>query len=175
VFADPSNTAARSLQADALEQLGYQAESAVWRDFYLMGANELRNGTPSFKGLRPTATADTMRAMTPQMVLDLCAMKVNGPRAIDDAIRLEFQFDNGWSTHLVLANGVVHYSRKSAARPDAVITTTAFALGSMANELSTLTDEVDNGSTTVTGDVATFARFLGLLDQFELFFPIVEP
>lgn len=175
VFADPANDAARSLQADALEQLGYQAESAVWRDFYLMGAQELRSGTPSFKGMRPTATADTMRAMTPQMVLDLCAMKVNGPRAIDEDIHLEFHFDNGWSTHLVLANGVVHYTARSTAKPHAIVTTTAFALGSMANELTTLADEVGNGSTTVTGDVATFERFLALLDQFELFFPIIEP
>lgn len=175
VFADATNTAARALQADALEQLGYQSESAVWRDFYLMGAQELRNGTPAVKGIRPTATADTMRAMTPQMVLDLCAMKLNGPRALSETMQLEFRFDNGWRTHLVLANGVVHYSERHTARPDATIATTAFALASMANELTTLTDELANGSTIVTGDQTKFERFLGLLDQFELFFAIIEP
>ncbi|MFM7044865.1 MAG: alkyl/aryl-sulfatase, partial [Ilumatobacteraceae bacterium] len=46
VFADPHNTAARSLQADALEQLGYQSESATFRNAYLMGAQELRHGHP---------------------------------------------------------------------------------------------------------------------------------
>ena len=45
VFADPTNTAARELQADAFEQLGYQSESATFRNAYLMGAQELRNGT----------------------------------------------------------------------------------------------------------------------------------
>ena len=44
VFADPINTAARELGADALEQLGYQAESATWRNAYLLGALELRGG-----------------------------------------------------------------------------------------------------------------------------------
>ena len=44
VFADPDNTAARDLQADALEQLGYQAESGPWRNFYLSAAKELRDG-----------------------------------------------------------------------------------------------------------------------------------
>ena len=186
VFADASNTAARLLHADALEQLGYQAESAVWRDFYLVGAQELRNGTPAIKGIRPTASADTMRAMTPQMVLDLCAMKLNGPLAIDDAMRLEFHFDNGWSTQLVLANGVVHYNgngnnngngngSEKAAKPDATITTTAFALVSLANELTTLAAELSNGSTTIAGDATKFERFLSLLDQFELFFAIIEP
>jgi alkyl sulfatase BDS1-like metallo-beta-lactamase superfamily hydrolase len=44
VFADPDNQAAKDLQADALEQLGYQAESGPWRNFYLTGAKELREG-----------------------------------------------------------------------------------------------------------------------------------
>jgi len=175
VFADATNTAARLLHADALEQLGYQTESAVWRDFYLVGAQELRSGTPGIRGIRPTASADTMRAMTPQMILDLCAVKLNAPRAVDEVMRLEFRFDNGWNTQLVLANGVVHYTAKSVVPPDATITTTAFALVSLANELTTLADELANGSTTVTGDKASFERFLGLLDQFELFFAIIEP
>ncbi|MEL6893882.1 MAG: alkyl sulfatase dimerization domain-containing protein, partial [Actinomycetota bacterium] len=42
VFDDPENRAARSLGAEAMEQLGYQAESATWRNAYLMGAFELR-------------------------------------------------------------------------------------------------------------------------------------
>jgi len=116
-----------------------------------------------------------MRAMTPQMILDLCAVKLNAPRAVDEVMRLEFRFDNGWNTQLVLANGVVHYTAKSVVPPDATITTTAFALVSLANELTTLADELANGSTTVTGDKASFERFLGLLDQFELFFAIIEP
>ena len=57
VFADPDNAAARELQADTLEQLGYQAENGTWRNFYLSAARELRDGvvvmpTPS------TATPD---------------------------------------------------------------------------------------------------------------------
>ena len=49
VFAEPTNTAARSLQADALEQLGYQSESATFRNAYLMGAQELRHGGPPWR------------------------------------------------------------------------------------------------------------------------------
>ena len=175
VFADPSNTEARRLQADALEQLGYQAESAVWRDFYLMGAQELRNGTPALKGLRLAATADTMRAMTPQMVLDLCAMKLNGPRAMGENFSFDFHFDNGWSTRVVVANSVVHYTSLRNGEPDATITTSASTLASVANELTTLADELANGSIAIVGNTASFERFLGLLDQFELFFAIIEP
>lgn len=69
VFADPNNQNARNLEADALEQLGYQAESGPWRNFYLTGAQELRNGV--VKGPTPnTASPDTVRAMTPEMFFD---------------------------------------------------------------------------------------------------------
>ena len=44
VLADPTNQHARNFLADTLEQLGYQAEGGVWRNFYLAGAKELRDG-----------------------------------------------------------------------------------------------------------------------------------
>src|SRR5258707_5509816 len=46
VFAEPDNQAARALLADTFEQLGYAAESATWRNAYLFGAQELRQGMP---------------------------------------------------------------------------------------------------------------------------------
>jgi alkyl sulfatase BDS1-like metallo-beta-lactamase superfamily hydrolase len=46
VYAEPDNQEARNLQADAFEQLGYQAEAATWRNFYFVGAKELRHGVP---------------------------------------------------------------------------------------------------------------------------------
>src|SRR3546814_14633189 len=44
VFAEPDNQDARNLQADALEQLGYQAESGPRRNFSLPGSKELSEG-----------------------------------------------------------------------------------------------------------------------------------
>lgn len=55
VFADPNNQQARNLEADALEQLGYQAESGPWRNFYLTGAQELRNGVVKARPRTPPA------------------------------------------------------------------------------------------------------------------------
>ena len=69
VFADPDNRAARELQADALEQLGYQAESGPWRNFYLTGAKELREGVKKLPTPN-TASPDTVRAMTLEMFFD---------------------------------------------------------------------------------------------------------
>ena len=44
MFADPDHDAARDLLADVLERLGYGAENATWRNGYLTGAQELRDG-----------------------------------------------------------------------------------------------------------------------------------
>src|SRR6202000_2432182 len=46
VFAEPDNEAARAMLADTFEQLGYAAESSTWRNAYLFGAQELRQGMP---------------------------------------------------------------------------------------------------------------------------------
>jgi alkyl sulfatase BDS1-like metallo-beta-lactamase superfamily hydrolase len=72
VFADPENREARRLQADALEQLGYQAESATWRNAYLMGAKELREGSPQW-GRIPTR--DMSNAMTAEQIFDTIGVR----------------------------------------------------------------------------------------------------
>ena len=70
VFADPENTDARYLCADALEQLGYQAESGPWRSAYLCAAQELRNGTNTDDATRSSGNGDVFLHMTPDMILD---------------------------------------------------------------------------------------------------------
>ena len=79
VFADPQNSEARSLQADALEQLGYQSESATWRNAYLMGAKELREGTPDW-GRVPTR--DMSQAMSAEHLFDVIGIRFD-PDAFD--------------------------------------------------------------------------------------------
>ena len=176
VFADPTNQEARRLQADALEQLGYQAESGPWRAFYLTGAQELRNGSPSVPGLRSAARLDVMRAMTPRMVLDNCGVKLNGPKAAAVHLTFELSFaDRNESFRLVIANGVIHYGNRRVAAVDATVTTTVVSLLKLTNAQSSLADELASAATTVAGDVAAFEQFLGLLDQFDLFFNIIEP
>ena len=186
VFADPTNVAARSLQAAALEQLGYQSESAPWRDFYLTGAQELRNGTPSIAGLRPSAAADVLRAMTPEMVIDLCAMKLNGPAAThvsmsfdviftDDARDSSTRTRGGFKRRLTIANGVLVASTRTDGGADATIAAPTESFVRLANALTKLDEELDSGRLSLDGDRAAFESFLWLLDQFELFFPIIEP
>ena len=76
-FADPENTDARYLCADALEQLGYQAESGPWRSAYLCAAQELRNGTNTDDATRGKGTGDVVSHMTPEMILDYLGILVD--------------------------------------------------------------------------------------------------
>ena len=141
-----------------------------------MGAQELRNGTPALKGLRAAASGDTLKALTATMVLDLCAVKFNGTASA--AAEEVFHFDlnlGGPTLRLTVANGVVRHGRRTSRPADATITTTPPVLALVANQLTPLDDAIADGSCTIDGDRGAVERFLGRLDQFELFFPIIEP
>jgi len=176
VFADPDNTVARELQADALEQLGYQAESGPWRNFYLSGAQELRHG------VRPlptpvTASPDTVRGMSLEMYFDYLAVRLNGPAAADEELRFTATFSDLDVTYdLVVANGVLNHAKgRGDPGADAVLTLTRTALDDVTLGVATLDEKVDKGEIAIDGDRAAFTRFLGLLDTFEFWFDIVTP
>ncbi len=77
VFADPENEAARLLCADALEQLGYQAESGTWRNVYLSAALELRNGNQAEFSKGAVATGDAQRSISTSSMLQYMSIFLN--------------------------------------------------------------------------------------------------
>ncbi|MEA2025154.1 MAG: alkyl sulfatase dimerization domain-containing protein, partial [Chloroflexota bacterium] len=154
IFADPENVAARELQADTFEQLGYQAENGTWRDFYLSGAKELREGvtvlpTPS------TASPDSVRAMTIPMLLDYIAIRLNGPRAATKQYVFELDFTDIDEHYLLeVENGVlIHTLGAVASDPTASATLTRTALDSVLLGEATLKDLVSDGTIPVDGDI----------------------
>ncbi len=94
VFADPANQAARDLCADALEQLGYQSESGPWRNAYLTGAMELREGNLS-EFAKKAGGADgglsVRQAMTTDMILDYIGIGTDAMAAQDDDLTLNLK------------------------------------------------------------------------------------
>ena len=179
VFADPTNQSARELQADALEQLGYQSESGPWRSFYLTGASELRNGSPSIPGLRGAVSLDVMAAMTPEMVLDNCAVKLNGPRASEHQVEFEIVFtDRQQAFHVFIGSGTFRHRRldsPSGGVSSSTVSTTVQEFISLTSELTTVDQSLESGALRVDGSVDSLATFVSLLDQFDLFFSIIEP
>ena len=78
VYQNPENQDARYLCADALEQLGYQAESGIWRNNYLSAAYELRNGTETDISKKATNSEDSVKSMTTEMLLDYLGILIDG-------------------------------------------------------------------------------------------------
>jgi alkyl sulfatase BDS1-like metallo-beta-lactamase superfamily hydrolase len=176
VFADPDNVEARSLQADALEQLGYQAESAQWRNFYLTGARELRNGVT--QGSAPsTIRSDVINALSLDMFFDFLGVKLNGPKAADKNLAFNFNFtDSGDRYRVTVANGVLNY-RSVTESPDADATISLTRQGLVALALLGRAPAllVENGVISVEGNMDAVDELMSLLDNFEFWFNIVTP
>jgi len=176
VFADPNNKAARELEADALEQLGYQAEAGPWRNFYLTGAQELRSGV--VKGPTPnTASPDTVRAMTPEMFFDYLAVHINGEKAADAKATLNVDLGkDGGKYKLELENGVLNHTANSQAdNADATLTLSRETLNKIILKDETLQQAQDKGEIKVTGDADKLNVLLNSMDKFEFWFNIVTP
>ncbi|MCU1353542.1 MAG: beta-lactamase domain protein, partial [Acidimicrobiales bacterium] len=177
VFAEPDNLAARALQADALEQLGYQAESGPWRDFYLTGAQELRHGAPG--GLGGTGVgADTVAAMTVEMLFDYLGVRLDGLAAADHRLAFDVHVrdrDEQWT--LGVDHGALHaIAGRGPDDPDATLSVTHAALAALVTGAASLEElEAAGDLAVVAGDRAALGTLLGLLDSFELMFPIVTP
>src|SRR5882672_7535666 len=124
VFADPSNKEARSLAADAFEQLGYLAESATWRNAYLLGTQELRSGVLSGARSVPAINPDMLHAMSVAQVFDYLGTRIDGPRAGTENIVINWRFTD---THESLASTLEHGALTSITGktdPNAVATVT---------------------------------------------------
>ncbi len=177
VFADPHNAAARELQADALEQLGYQAESGPWRNVYLMGAQELRKGVPVDPSTRSTASPDVVKAMNAEMVLDYMSVRLNGPVAEGKTLRINWKLpDTGEIYALAVEDAVLLYKKgKPWPDADATLSIPRVNLTAVVSGETDIGKEVAAGRAAVDGDAEAVKTLFGLMDSFPLLFPIVTP
>jgi alkyl sulfatase BDS1-like metallo-beta-lactamase superfamily hydrolase len=175
VYAEPADAEARAVQADAFEQLGYQAEAGPWRDVYLMGAQELRTGTFAVDfPVRPDL--DAAAGMSLEQVFDYFAIRLDGPRAAEHA---GFEFDwrvDDEPVRVTVSNGTLHGRPGLTARePVAVLTSTRAALNEMIAEGTPLRSLVERDDVAAAGDADTLLSLFDLLTDFPMFFPLVEP
>jgi alkyl sulfatase BDS1-like metallo-beta-lactamase superfamily hydrolase len=175
VFADPDDAEARALQADALEQLGYGAENATWRNFFLMGARELRKGVSG----TPTSAAppDFIARLTVPQLLDAMAIRLDAPRAWDAELTIEWVVTDPDETHAItVRNGVLsHRPGRQDGGADATLVVKREALNQLLLKSAGLPDLVAAGRLRVEGNGAKLGALLGLLDEPDPGFPIVTP
>ncbi|MEV0361273.1 alkyl/aryl-sulfatase [Nocardia fusca] len=178
IFADPANIAAKQLQAAAFEQLGYGAENATWRNFYLSGAEELRNGP--FGTPTTSDNAGLRTALTVDMVFDALAVRLDGPAAWDRRMIVDWLISDEQRTHrMELRNGVlVHYDLPAGHRgpaPDASFALTRAMLLGVLLAGRDVGAAVQSGSIGVTGNPGVLAQLKELLDTPDRNFSIVTP
>jgi len=175
VFADPSNNEARELGADALEQLGYQSEAATWRNAYLLGAYELRNGVAP----QPSAAsrADLLKGVTIDLAFDFLGVRLNAPKAEGKHIVVNWTFTDLNESHVMnLENSALtHTSGKLSDKPDVSLTLTRAALDAITLKQRTFADSIQSGDIKLSGDQARLRELFGLFDEFSTGFEIVEP
>ena len=171
IFTDENHAGARQLYADTLEQLGYGAECATWRNFFLSGATELRDGN---FGTPVTTTSVTMLSqLTPEQMFDIFAISINGPRAWDLDLALDVTFaDLAANYRLTLRNGVL-VQRKRPADPstaDATVT-----LAAKMRLMAAAAGDFASPGLEVTGDASALQALLGVLDRPDPKFNIITP
>ena len=136
VFADPDDTQARFLCADALEQLGYQAESGTWRNCYLSAALELREGnqTGNLPG-NGTFAADLVRNLTPVMAFDYMGILLDRKAMADQNFTIAFKLNDISEDYTVCVRyGALLYTKGSLpGDPDVTVTCPKNALLYLAN------------------------------------------
>ena len=153
VFAEPNNQEARNLEADALEQLGYQAESGPWRNFYLSGAKELRDGIEKVTA-PDTASPDTIRAMSTDLFFDYLGVKLDGVKAANTVLTLNFVFPDINEKYIVeLNNGSLHHIKGyQSDKADATITINREILNQIILKQKTIASTQTNNELKIEGN-----------------------
>jgi alkyl sulfatase BDS1-like metallo-beta-lactamase superfamily hydrolase len=174
IIADPSNLQARELEARALEQLAYGAESAPWRNFFLMGARELREGVRESGN---TPSKEMVALLSAEQLFDVLAIRIDGPRAEELRLSFNWIFTDTDEHHVVmLSNGaLIHSANRQDPQADATVLVERAALNELFAGLTPVEELLGAGRLRVEGDAAKLGELLGLLEEPDPSFAIVTP
>jgi alkyl sulfatase BDS1-like metallo-beta-lactamase superfamily hydrolase len=180
VFADPTNTEARALQADLLEQLGYQSESSTFRNAYLMGAQELRHGTPNLPA-SPARARGILVAMTVEQIFDTISVRLNSEAVGGLSLKLNWTFpdmagtsDEKWV--LALSHRTLYgVQGRHDSEAVASISINRSLLIDILTQQTTFVDQITAGNIVLEGDGAALLNIFGNIDTNAPGFAIVEP
>lgn len=166
VYAEPTNKEARALCADALEQMGYQAESATWRNAFLYGAQELRHGVFQMPA-RAAMGADTLGGLATDMFFDMVAIRLDPAKATGQSMVLNWHFtDRAEKLALTLKHSTLTYRMGEwSATAAASITTSRATLDAIVLGKTAVPEAVASGALRIEGDPSRFASLFGMLDQ----------
>ncbi|MCG8906847.1 alkyl sulfatase dimerization domain-containing protein [Pseudomonas sp. DP-17] len=177
VFADPSNQAARNLQADALEQLGYQAENAGWRNSYLEAAQELRRGVPRKAPGAKIASADALAAMDTGLLFDYLGVRMNADKAEGKDLSINLILPDRNEKYLLeLKNSHLNNIKDvQSDKAGQTVTIDRADLDRLILKQVTGADLAAQGRLKVSGDPGLLKQLFEMADEFDFWFDIVTP
>ena len=173
VYAQPDHAAARELAASALEQMGFQAESSTWRNAYLLGAFEYRNGPPKRAGVLGNSL---INALSNALLFDALAVRLNAPKAGDQKFAIAWHFTDSAEHWLMeLSNGALScLQTDTQPAADVSLAMARRTLEGIIQQQLLPLQAVTEGKLKVEGNPALLATFFGLLDRFPGNFPVVD-
>jgi alkyl sulfatase BDS1-like metallo-beta-lactamase superfamily hydrolase len=171
VFSDDHHAGARTLLADTLDRLAYGAENATWRNFFLSGATELRDG--NFGTALAPNSPSLLSALTPEQIFDGLAITVNGPRAWDLDLAIDVALSDLDSNYrLTLHNGVLVH-RKAVA--DSATASVTIKLDNALRLIKAAMGDTGSPGLEISGDQTALQQLLGVLDPADPAFNIITP
>ena len=173
VMADSADKASKAQLAAAYEQMGYQTENAIWRNMYLTAADELRDGVRKLPA--SLAPLDILKGLSSEMIFDLLAVRLNGDKVGDGAVKLAFVFPDRNERFVVeVRNRVLVAERaKGGETVDATLTVARPVFLDSLFQGTSLVGKVLTGQVKIEGDRSAFGRLTGWFDTFPTDFPIV--
>ena len=174
VMADERHEEARCLLADTLEQLGYQSESATWRNFFLCGALELREGLPPTRDFVPSSG---MAAGIPiDQVFKTMAVRLLPDQVDGEVIQVGIDLTDDAPYLLSIENCVLNYWREVClGDASAILRISSNDFKALMLGILDAMTLINEGRLEIKGDANILMRFGTLFDQFPRRFPIVTP
>jgi alkyl sulfatase BDS1-like metallo-beta-lactamase superfamily hydrolase len=174
VFADADDAEAREVLATTFEQLAFGAENGIWRNVYLAGTTELRNG---IFGTPTRGSQDIVGALSVSHIFDSIATRLDGPRAWDTDLTIGWVITDESTNYLLeLRNGALHH-RTVEQIPDGVTTftlTRPLLIGIVTQKVDPVAAVAD-GSVVIDGDGSVLGTLVGLVSPPDPAFAIVTP
>ena len=174
VFGDPSSKPAKELLAKTYEQMGYMSEAATWRNAYLAGAMELREG-PTKRGVDLSYFVE-MLAQTPvERFLERMAASLDGPAAEGKNLKVNLVLSDTRESYVLwIENAVMHYkSAEPAADANATLTLTKAIFVKMMAGTAGVKDTLLSDDLKVGGSRIDLIRFFTLIEKASGTFAIV--
>ena len=176
VFAEPENDSAKLLLAQTYQQLGYQAESASWRNFYLTGAQELLHGVPE-KGIDLAVMEGIFKNTPVKRFFESMSVRLNSDKAEGQHKNIALVFtDINEQYILQLSNSVLHhYVYDGNSDVDATLTLTHELFVKILIGKAGIKNTLFSDDLKVDGSIIDLVRFFMLFDKPNGQFNIVTP